>query len=93
MRHQFFQKAVDAVSSAGVIAGISAFSVIYFKAMIHTYHEHCEHVKKYGSYKQDSTAWSRFCNTYLPLFSLIPLASTHKHGDNDENTKSIAPGK
>ena len=71
MRHQFFKQAQQIPPYAAATAGISFFSVLYLKGMMHAYHEHCEHEKKTPSAKINSTLWSRFSHTYFPFFPLI----------------------
>lgn len=73
------QKINPALKLTAVGIPLSLFSIVYVKAIIHAYHEHLEHLNRMKTLNHDanyqpreSTMWSRFKNTYLPLFPMIP---------------------
>ncbi len=90
MRHQFFARAAN----VAVVSGVSYFAVVYMQAMVHSYHSHIEHVKKYPNAKLNSTFWSRFSDTYLSSFPSFSSASkTVKKEMEPIDTSPKTPGK
>lgn len=88
MKYPFFDKAVNVAA----VTGVSYFGFHYMKAVVDSYHHHCEHLKKYPDAKINSTMWSRFRDTYLS--SILGPASPSKAVKNEEEsqTKTISKG-
>lgn len=94
MRQQFH----SILKSTAVGLPLSFFSIIYVKATIHAYHEHLEHQEKMklianetDFQAHESSAWTRFRNTYLPLFPIMPQSKPILEQSQFEQTSSKKP--